>query len=96
MPIFTQTGEVNLTTGFYSSYQWFLNGGIISGAIDQTYTAITSGNYTVQVYSVELCAGTSDPVTVTTAIDCSVGTPPGVLTASPLPNGTNVTLTWSV
>ncbi|HRK27338.1 MAG TPA: choice-of-anchor J domain-containing protein [Chitinophagales bacterium] len=33
------------------SYQWLLNGSIITGATAQTYAATTPGNYSVQLYS---------------------------------------------
>ncbi|BDS12606.1 T9SS type A sorting domain-containing protein [Aureispira anguillae] len=46
------TGQsTTLSTGSLSnvSYQWYLNGTVISGAIDSVYTTTVAGTYTVQV-----------------------------------------------
>ncbi|MBI1288985.1 MAG: PKD domain-containing protein [Flavobacteriales bacterium] len=43
----------------FVSYQWYLNDTIILGATGQTYTATTSGNYTVEVVDDNGCVGTS-------------------------------------
>jgi len=40
-------------------YQWYLNGQIISGETNQTYTPTSDGNYTVRVTSNEGCFKTS-------------------------------------
>ena len=37
------------------SYQWFLNGNLISGANQQKYTAAKIGNYTVKIYGDNNC-----------------------------------------
>ena len=62
---FCQGGSVvlNANTGTNFTYQWNLNGVIITGATTSTYTATTSGTYTVQV--TDGCTSTSLPVIVT-------------------------------
>lgn len=42
-------------------YRWFLNGNLINGATQQTYTASILGNYTVQLYS-ETCPSVSSAI----------------------------------
>jgi hypothetical protein len=45
-PLVSVSGNV-LTSTFATTYQWYLNGVLISGATSQTYTATASGDYTV-------------------------------------------------
>ncbi len=49
-PTITQSGS-NLVSSATTGNQWYLNGTIITGATNQTYTPATSGNYTVVVTS---------------------------------------------
>ena len=44
---FTQGGSVTLTSSSATGNQWFLNGSLISGATNQTYSAASTGSYTV-------------------------------------------------
>jgi hypothetical protein len=64
---FTQGGNILLkapiSTG--SSYQWKKNGVIIPGQTLATYTAITTGNYSVTITNANLCQITSNAVQVT-------------------------------
>jgi len=53
------------TTGTYNSYQWLLNGNIIPGATDSTYTVMQNGNYNVIVSNAKGCKDTSDLYQVT-------------------------------
>ncbi|MBU6122218.1 Ig-like domain-containing protein [Hymenobacter siberiensis] len=64
---FCQGGAVSLTTSGSSvgSYQFYRNGSAISGATGSTYSATTSGNYTVAVTTTSACTSTSGSVTVT-------------------------------
>lgn len=57
-PIITLTGNV-LTSSPAAGYQWYLNGGVISGATSQTYTPVQNGNYTVVIYDQNGCSATS-------------------------------------
>ncbi len=54
IPSITETGGV-ITSTAASSYQWYLNGAMISGATAQTYTATTSGQYYVEVMNSDNC-----------------------------------------
>ncbi len=48
---FCQPGSVDLSANAGTSYQWYKNNVAISGAINQNYTASTTGSYTVTVVS---------------------------------------------
>jgi len=90
---FCTGGSVSLSTPLVAgySYQWFNNTASISGATNASYTAVLSGNYTVEVTNTFGCSATS---TVTT------------VSADPLPSaingpvtvcqGVNITLTDNV
>lgn len=58
-----------LTSSAANTYQWYFNGGIISGATSQTYIATQSGNYYIVVTNSNGCSSTSAPYSynVTTA-----------------------------
>jgi hypothetical protein len=45
-PLVSVSGNI-LTSTFATTYQWYLNGVLISGATSQSYTATASGDYTV-------------------------------------------------
>ena len=66
-----QTVSINANNALLSasvsgtSYQWYLNGNAITGATNQTYTAVQDGNYTVKVTFSYGCS-TSAPYTYTT------------------------------
>lgn len=55
------------TNGTYTTYQWFRNGTLISGATSSTYTATQNGAYTVAVTNASGCKDTSDVYNVTDA-----------------------------
>ena len=63
---FCQGGFVtlNANTGTGYTYQWYVNGSMLSGFINSSYTATQSGNYTV-VVSDGACSTTSSATTVT-------------------------------
>jgi len=52
------------TAGSNYTYQWYNNGNAINGETNQTYTATTSGNYTVKVID-GACDATSSATSVT-------------------------------
>ena len=55
---FTSAGSM-LTASAGQSYQWLLNGNPINGAINGTWTAAQSGNYSVEVTDYNGCTTTS-------------------------------------
>ena len=58
---FSQDGaELSAVNG--TAYQWYLNGEIIPGATDQTYTAAVNGDYSVEVTDTNGCSAVSDEV----------------------------------
>lgn len=66
-PVITASGNV-LTSSAATGNQWYLNGSIIAGATSNSYTATTSGLYTVQA-SNGTCVLTSNEINfVATAI----------------------------
>ena len=64
---FCQGGSVVLSanTGTGLTYQWFNNAVVISGATSSSYTANTSGSYTVVVTNTSTCSATSTAIDVT-------------------------------
>ncbi len=63
-PTISVTGNV-LTTGVYSSYQWFVDGAILVAGTSQSYTATSSGGYWVTVTDSNGCTATTAIKTVT-------------------------------
>ena len=65
---FCQGGSVvlNANTDAGLTYQWFNNANAISGAISASYTATTSGSFTVIVTNASTCSATSSAIDVTT------------------------------
>ena len=61
---FCQGESVVLTANQNSLYKWMNNGNVISGATNMSYTATSSGSYTVEVSDVSGCKATSAPVLV--------------------------------
>jgi len=59
IPLITQSGN-SLQSTVAASYQWYLNGAIVSGAISQIYTPTQSGNYTVIISDNNGCSSTSN------------------------------------
>lgn len=65
VPVITVSGNVNLSTGSFATYQWYKDGVAIPGATSQTYTATANGSYTVEVTNAQGCKGTSAAQSVT-------------------------------
>jgi uncharacterized delta-60 repeat protein len=63
---FCQGSPVNLSCTVAGDKQWYRNGQPIAGATNNSYTATTGGNYTVQVHNANACSinGVSAPVSV--------------------------------
>lgn len=64
-PVSISVNGDTLTAHNSVTYQWFFNGGVISGANNESYIAMQTGNYTVQVSDTNGCKVFSNPVTVT-------------------------------
>lgn len=64
VPTINITGST-LTSSSSTGNQWFFNGVAISGATNQTYTAASSGTYTVVVTNSSGCTNTSAPAAYT-------------------------------
>lgn len=106
-PTITQNGAT-LTSSVSSGNQWYLNGSIISGATNQTYTATQNGTYTVTVTVNGCTSAASAPVTVSGFLSVSVtitqtsGTNPAcagasvTFTAAPTNGGSGPTYQWQV
>lgn len=60
LPVIINNGGTLSTNQTYSSYQWYFNGTLISGATQSSYTPTQSGNYSVIIASASGCPGTSD------------------------------------
>jgi hypothetical protein len=66
VPVITGTPPF-YNTGSFASYQWLMNGNVITGATSQHYTATQSGTYSVLVTDVYGCSDTSATVTLMNA-----------------------------
>ncbi len=63
-PVIT-VAENTLSAPTADSYQWFLNGVEIDGAVDQDFEATEAGDYMVIVYDESGCSASSDEIPVT-------------------------------
>ncbi len=63
-PTITQSGNT-LTSSSASSYQWYRNGSVISGATNQSYEATQNGAYQVEIEDANTCIAISDSIDVT-------------------------------
>ncbi|MBK9591848.1 MAG: choice-of-anchor I family protein [Crocinitomicaceae bacterium] len=57
IPTITVTNAV-LSTGVFTTYQWYFEGSPISGETNQEYTPTTDGDYSVSVTNADGCEGT--------------------------------------
>jgi dienelactone hydrolase len=64
VPVINESGSVLTSSISAVSYQWYLYGNAILGANSQSYTASSSGDYTVEVTFADGCAEISAPFTV--------------------------------
>jgi hypothetical protein len=71
---FCTGGSTLLTSTSATSYQWYLNGGLIGGATNQTYNATAGGDYTVAVTDANNC-GTSTSAIFTVTVTPTPPTP---------------------
>lgn len=59
-PVISISGNT-LQSTTASSYQWSLDGNVISGATSQTFNVVTNGSYTVTITDANGCSSTSQP-----------------------------------
>jgi len=111
----TISGNVNLctnqsnvlTSSLQYAYQWYRNNSIIVGAINQTYTATLSGNYTVVVTDSGACSsatsttfalvdqqGSTSNFTINNPIQCNANNQ-FVFTNTTLPDTIGLISNWS-
>ena len=65
-PVITVGSDDVLSTDVIAdSYQWYLNGAVIPGATETSYTALESGTYSLIVSNGNSCDTASDEVTIT-------------------------------
>ncbi len=88
-PVISLSGSL-LTSTPASTYQWYFNGSIISGATSQNYTALSAGNYYVEVTYFNGCPYLSNTINVFPTNVLSIGSSDGF---SVFPNPTNENLT---
>ena len=71
---FCSGGSVTLSVPFVAgyTYQWFTGGTAMSGATSAAYTATTTGNYYVIIYTPAGCTGMSLPSIVTNVVVPSI------------------------
>ena len=60
-PVISQNGSDLFCGTAASSYQWYLNGVEVNGAINQTFTPSTNGSYAVEVVNASGCSALSEP-----------------------------------
>lgn len=63
-PVITANGATLSTTSAGTAWQWYLNDTLISGATSASYTAQTSGNYSLQLTDSNACQSFSNTVNV--------------------------------
>ena len=90
---FCNGDSVILTSSSATNNQWYKDGNAISGATNQTYTATTSGSYTVKVTNSAGCSSTS----VATSVTANGSTAPTISPSSSVNvcSGDSVVLTSS-
>jgi hypothetical protein len=92
---FCTGGSVVLTSSAGSSYQWNNAAGVITGATNSTYTAITAGSYTVTVTNAGGCSGTSTSTATTVTVNALPTATITTTTPTTICTGGSVVLTSS-
>lgn len=91
-PVITN-GTGVIQTGFFVTYQWYLNGNGIVGAESQTFDPITDGVYTVVVTDTNGCEAESAPFNYS-SLGISQNVLEGKVTIAPNPFSENTTITF--
>lgn len=88
MPTITVTNSV-LSTGVFSTYQWYFEGSAISGETNQDFTPMADGDYSVSVTNADGCEGSATYAVNFTSIEQNKLT---ALSIYPNPASDNLTL----
>ncbi len=81
-----QSGDTLFSNTGFTTYQWLLNGNIISGATDYFYVAISNGDYNLFCTDANGCEVESVIFDVTTEIESVVGNLPFAIFPNPVRN----------
>jgi hypothetical protein len=65
VPTISRSSNILSVSQNFSTYQWLLNGGPITGATDPTHVIVQNGTYTLKVTGNNGCAGLSNEISVT-------------------------------
>ncbi len=65
-PIINQNGNTLSTAAGTGSYRWFLNNVFLGGAVNNTYSPVSNGSYTVEVTDANGCVAVSAPFNYST------------------------------
>lgn len=84
LPVITAAGFL-LSTGTFSTYQWYLNNTPIAGATAQTHLAVQNGAYSVKVTDANGCDNTSEQFFVNTVSVNNPGITKGSIKVYPNP-----------
>ncbi|MCB9223897.1 MAG: T9SS type A sorting domain-containing protein [Crocinitomicaceae bacterium] len=92
-PVISSVSET-LTTGTFSSYEWYLNGNLLSGIIGPNLTPTDSGQYTVIVTDANGCFGESNPFNLCAHSDYYPSIPVITFSNDSLSTGNYATYQW--
>jgi len=90
MPTISMSGD-SLVTDNWAAYQWYLNGNVINGAVDQFWIPQNNGIYRVEVEDLVGCRGSSDTLWVLTSLEENLDSQ---LSVYPNPSQGRIFVSW--